>query len=232
MYKQSAPETSQALFASIAPHYDRANCTFSFGLHQYWNQQLIHSLGSAPSLLDLCAGTGEIAFGYLKKNPQAEAILLDFCPEMLAVAQAKGVSLRERFEIVQGDAQAIPLSMNSVDAVSIAYGIRNVKDPEKCFQEVFRVLKPGGLFGILELTRPTAPLPKLGHRCYTRFILPFLGKLAAKNREAYKYLASSVEMFSTPSILMDSLHSLNFQNIQSKPLSFGAATLLTAIKTR
>ncbi len=230
MYKQSAPETIQAMFASIAPNYDLANARISFGLNRYWNQQLIHSIGSAKSLLDLCAGTGEIAFGYLKKNPEAEAILLDFCPEMLAVAQTKGAAFRERFEIVQGDAQAIPLSISSIDAVSIAYGIRNVKDPEKCFQEVYRVLKPGGRFGILESTRPTAPLPKLGHRCYTRFILPFLGKLTAKNMEAYKYLASSVEVFSSPSVLMHSLRTVGFQNIQSKPLSFGAATLLTATK--
>ena len=230
MYKQSAPESIQAMFASIAPNYDLANSTISFGLHRYWNQQLIHSIGFAKSLLDLCAGTGEIAFGYLKKNPEAEAILLDFCPEMLAVAQAKGVSFRNRFEIVQADAQAIPLSMSSVDAVSIAYGIRNVKEPEKCFHEVYRVLKPGGRFGILESTRPTSTLPRLGHRCYTRFVLPFLGKLTAKNIEAYKYLASSVEMFSTPSVLMHNLQTVGFKNIQSKPLCFGAATLLTATK--
>lgn len=230
MYKQSAPETIQALFASIASHYDRANSTFSFGLHQYWNQQLIRAVGSSKCLLDLCAGTGEIAFGYLKKNPQAEAILLDFCPEMLSVAQAKGASFRDRFEIVQADAQAIPLANSSVDGVSIAYGIRNVKDPERCFQEVYRVLTSGGRFGILELTRPTSRLPRIGHRCYTRFILPLLGKLAANNLEAYKYLASSVEMFSTPSVLIEGLRAAGFQNIQSRPLTFAAATLLTAIK--
>lgn len=229
-YKQSAPETIQAMFASIAEHYDLANSTFSFGLHQYWNEQLIRAIGSPQCLLDLCAGTGEIAFGYLRKNPQAEAILLDFCPEMLAVAQTKGSSFRDRFEIVQADAQAIPLTNHSVDAVSIAYGIRNVKDPATCFQEVFRVLKPGGRFGILEATRPTAFLPRLGHRCYTRFILPLLGTLAAKNREAYKYLASSVESFSTPAALQTSLFSAGFRDVQIRALSFGAVTLLIAIK--
>jgi len=230
MYQQSAPETIQAMFASIAEHYDRANSTLSFGLHPYWNQQLIQAIGSHKCLLDLCAGTGEIAFGYLKKNPQAEAILLDFCPEMLSVAQSKGASFHHRFEMIQADAQAIPLPNHSVDAVTIAYGIRNIKDPEKCFHEVFRVLKPGGFFGILELTRPTAKLPRLGHRCYTRFVLPLLGKFTAKNMEAYRYLASSVEIFATPEVLMKNLHTSGFQNVQKRSLTFAAATLFTAIK--
>ena len=230
VYQQSAPETIKAMFASIAPHYDQANFTFSFGLHHYWNRQLIHSLEPSKTLLDLCAGTGEIAFGYLKKHAQSEAILLDFCPEMLAIAQTKGAPFRERFEIIQGDAQAIPLPASSIDKVSIAYGIRNVKDPAACFKEVYRVLKPGGTFSILELTRPTALLPKWGHRCYTRYIVPFLGKLTAKNKEAYQYLASSVEMFSTPQELKDNLRQAGFQNIHSKAMSFGAATLLTAAR--
>jgi demethylmenaquinone methyltransferase/2-methoxy-6-polyprenyl-1,4-benzoquinol methylase len=106
MYHPSSPESIQALFASIAHNYDKANTLFTFGLHKRWNHKLIDSLEGAATLLDLCAGTGEIAFGFLKKNPASEAILLDFCPEMLTIAQKKGQAFKGRFEMIQGDAPA------------------------------------------------------------------------------------------------------------------------------
>ena len=230
MYQQSAPETIQALFASIAKNYDRANTTFSFGLHKKWNQRLIDAMDNRKRLLDLCAGTGEIGLGFLKKNPTARALLLDFCPEMLAIAAHKGVDFKERFEVIQADAQAIPLPDASVDAVSIAYGIRNVKNPEKCFQEVYRVLAPGGCFGILELTRPTSWLPRIGHRLYTRLVLPLLGKIVAKNTAAYHYLASSVETFASPDALESTLRKVGFTQFKRTPLTLGTVTLFLAVK--
>jgi demethylmenaquinone methyltransferase/2-methoxy-6-polyprenyl-1,4-benzoquinol methylase len=230
MYKQSAPETIQALFASIATNYDKANQAFTFGLHKKWNQKLVDNLKGSKCLLDLCAGTGEIAFGFLKKNLDAEAILLDFCPEMLAVAQKKGSAFKGRFEIVQGDAQAVPLADNSVDGVSIAYGIRNVQDPAKCFLEVYRVLKPGGRFGILELTRPSSKFLRTGHKIYTTTMVPFLGRLAAKNREAYAYLVNSVAHFASPENLEASLSQVGFCRLRRTPLMGGVATLILTIK--
>ena len=230
MYKHSAPETIQALFASIAENYDKANTAFTFGLHKRWNEKLIASLEGSKRLLDLCAGTGEIAFGFLKRNPDAEAILLDFCPEMLAVAQKKGARFKERFEMIQGDAQAIPLSNNSVDSVSISYGIRNVKEPSLCFAEVYRVLTSGGVFGILELTRPPSKFLRAGHRFYTNTFVPLLGKLAAKNKEAYKYLIQSVDLFSAPEILETTLKESGFRQVRRRSLMGGVATLFVSIK--
>lgn len=230
MYHKNAPETIQAMFATIAHHYDRANTTFTFGLHKRWNRQLIHALGNPKRLLDLCAGTGEVAFGYLKKNRNSKAILLDFCPEMLAIAQQKGLSLQGRFELITADAQMIPLPDHSVDAVAISYGIRNIKDPEKCFREAHRVLACGGSFAILEATRPTSLLPKIGHRLHTRFLLPLLGKLVAKNIDAYKYLASSVDEFASPDTLEALLYKAGFQHVKRRPLTFGSATLFIITK--
>lgn len=230
MYQKSAPETIQAMFASIAQNYDRGNTIFTFGLHKKWNQQLIELFSHTKCLLDLCAGTGEIAFGFLKKKQHSEAILLDFCAEMLAIAQKKGSPFNDRFEIIQGDAQSIPLTDASVDGVSISYGIRNVQEPEKCFREVYRVLAPGGHFGILELTRPSSRLIRTGHRFYTRLIIPTLGKLTAKNKEAYEYLANSVETFASPDTLEASLRKTGFQQIHRRPLLGGISTLFSAKK--
>ncbi len=107
-YQTSSPESIQKMFASIAKNYDRANTLFSFGLHKRWNNKLIQSVQGARNLLDLCSGTGEIAFGFLKRNPKSKAILLDFCHEMLQIAEKKGAAFSPRFETVQADAQSFP----------------------------------------------------------------------------------------------------------------------------
>lgn len=230
-YKQSTPETIQTMFASIAERYDRANAAFSFGLHKKWNRALIKSVGKGDCLLDLCAGTGDIAFGYLRRNPNAQAILLDFCPEMLAVAQKKGNAFEGRFSILEADAQQIPLKAGSVDVATISYGIRNVKDPEKCFQDVYRVLRPSGQFGILELTRPASSLLQRMHRLYLRYLLPILGKWAAKNIDAYHYLAESVQTFDSAEKLKEDLYKAGFSRVTCRPLMGGIATILVAEKT-
>lgn len=229
MYQKSAPESIQAMFASIAENYDRANTTFSFGLHKTWNRKLIQSVGEAHTLLDLCAGTGEIGFGFLAKFPRSKAVLLDFCPEMLAVAKSKGSPYEGRYTLIEGDAQALPLKSDSIDAATISYGIRNVEDPLKCFKEVSRVLKPGGRFAILELTRPSSSLFRLSHKAYLKFCLPFLGKFAAKNIEAYRYLSKSVEDFASPSELEMQLREAGLSPIKKISLMGGLSTILVAL---
>ncbi len=230
MYHKSNPKTIQSLFSHIAPHYDRANAILSLGLHGVWNQTLVNALSLATQghMLDLCAGTGEIAFRFLKKHPEAYATLLDFCPEMLMVAEKKGMSLEGRFSTLVGDAQEIPLPDRTVDAVSIAYGIRNVQYPERCFAEVRRILKPKGMFGILELTRPSSRLLRIGHALYLKTLLPVLGKWIAKDESAYQYLSQSIGSFSSPEHLMHLLSACGFQHVEKRPLMGGIATLLLA----
>ncbi len=228
MYQKSAPETIQAMFASIAENYDKANTTFSFGLHKKWNQKLIQAVGMPLTLLDLCAGTGEIGFGYLAKNPQAKAILLDFCPEMLAVAKQKGAAFTGRYSLLEGDAQELPLEDRSVDGVTISYGIRNVCEPMRCFQEVARVLRPQGRFAILELTRPRSPFLRVSHRIYLKCLLPLLGQIAAKNGEAYRYLSKSIEGFTSPQELENMLKEAGLRPIKRISLMGGLSTILVA----
>lgn len=218
------------MFASIAKNYDRANTLFSFGLHKHWNHKLTRCVHGAKNLLDLCSGTGEIAFGFLKHNPQSKAILLDFCHEMLQIAEKKGTALASRFETVRADAQELPLQNNCVEAVTISYGIRNVKDPLKCFHEVFRVLKPNGVFAILELTRPESALLRFFHKIYLKTLLPLLGRLAAKNISAYRYLAESVENFISRKELENKLHEAGFNKIEQILLLKGTATIFLATK--
>lgn len=192
-YEKSSPQTIRALFASIAKDYDQANDFASLGRHRVWNQKLIDSISPAQHLLDLCAGTGEIALGFLKTHPQSCATLVDFCPEMLHVAQHKGQKFAQRMRTICADAMELPFPKQTFDAVTLAYGIRNVAQPQTCLQEVFRVLQPQGTFSILELTRPSfAPLGWM-HKLYTYTCLPLFGRYISNNASAYRYLAKSVQ---------------------------------------
>lgn len=230
MYTNHDPASIQDMFGTIATQYDRANSIMSFGMCHLWNNSLVKAVGNAPLLLDLCAGTGEIAFRFLSKNPRSQAILLDFSPEMLAVAQGKGQKLGYLFETVQADATVLPLEDKKVDAITVAYGIRNVQNPLLCFKEAYRVLKPRGVFAILELTRPSNPFLHLSHQLYLSALLPVLGKAVARNKKAYEYLARSIAGFSSPVQLKEGLGKAGFHSVKIRPLLGGVATLLIAQK--
>jgi demethylmenaquinone methyltransferase/2-methoxy-6-polyprenyl-1,4-benzoquinol methylase len=232
-YSKQDPETVKALFNQIAHRYDFVNAVLSFRMHHYWNRSLVKEvLGGKPihDYVDLCGGTGEIAFSYLKANkaPQ-KTVILDFSQEMLCYAKEKAENLgleTENITYVQADAQDIPLEDQSVDAVTIAYGIRNVKDPQKCISEVARILRPGGSFGILELTRPSNPVLKWGHSFYLRYALPRIASWIAKDKEAYDYLCDTVHQFMSPDILETLMTNAGFKNIQQRPLPAGIATII------
>ena len=229
-YSKAQPETIQAMFGSIAKGYDRANGILSWGMHKRWNRELVNQAGPAPKLLDLCAGTGDIAYAYLKANPEAEAHLLDFCPEMLACAQQKKRP-DQQVKFIQADAMALPLSDNSYPCATMAYGIRNIQNPLKSLQEIYRVLKPNGVLAILELTQPKNTLIRAGHSFYLRTLLPPLGRLVTSNQDAYRYLCSSIQSFIPPEHLVYLLHQAGFTHITLKPLTLGTATIFRAVRS-
>lgn len=232
------------MFGSIAKNYDRTNAVLSFQLHRLWNPRLVKATllknevksSLEPSVIaDLCCGTGAISLPWLETQKIAhEVYLIDFCAEMLTCAEekAKNTNLEKTHVLnyINADVQAMPLTADSVDYATMAYGIRNVDSPAKCFKEVFRILKTGGSFGILELTEPKNSFLRFGHRLYLKRILPVLGKLFAKNQDAYRYLSQSIQAFAKPAELKILLEEAGFNSVQIQPLSFGIATLIVAKK--
>ncbi len=240
-YDKNHPKSICRLFSSIATNYDRANSVLSWQMHRRWNSYLVDSVveASRPQvMLDLCCGTGDIAFNYLSrvqgsKNAPAKVYMLDFCQEMLDCAKAKSTSLQLAafdLEYMRADAHVIPLPDQSVDCVTMAYGIRNVRDPLQCAKEVRRVLRPGGSFGILELTRPVNPLLRLGHQLYLKTLLPVLGRLVTSNQDAYQYLCQSIHTFIPPAELEGILQAGGFCQTWRKSLTGGIATVLCGRK--
>jgi demethylmenaquinone methyltransferase/2-methoxy-6-polyprenyl-1,4-benzoquinol methylase len=180
----------------------------------------------ADNILDLCCGTGDIAFKITqtsKRNPKLS--LLDFAEEMIAIAKKR---LPEASCIV-GDAQMLPFHDARFDAVTLAYGIRNVQDEMKCLREVFRVLSPQGVLAIVELTRPQKPLSWL-HHIYLNTVLPLVGKWLCRNKQAYEYLQSSIQSFISPDELIEKARSIGFRCVKKRSLCFGIATLIVLEK--
>jgi demethylmenaquinone methyltransferase/2-methoxy-6-polyprenyl-1,4-benzoquinol methylase len=236
-YNKNEPDTIQHMFNSIASNYDKTNAVLSFQLHKRWNRQLIRhiQINSRPHhLLDLCCGTGDIALDYLKTSQlPCQAFLVDFCSNMLTCAKAKMEAHKfdkHQVHYTQADVQSLPFSNATVDCATMAYGIRNVKDPAKSMQEVFRVLKPGGKFGILELTQPQNSILRLGHQFYLRTCLPILGKWLTSNQDAYQYLQSSIQSFIAPDKLEQIMRESSFIKTERIALMGGIATILIGTK--
>jgi demethylmenaquinone methyltransferase / 2-methoxy-6-polyprenyl-1,4-benzoquinol methylase len=235
-YTKEKPHTIQAMFNAIAHRYDKTNSVLSFQLHKRWNKQLINHVLKANSLspfLDLCCGTGDIAYEFLRHSPSpCQAYLVDFSEEMLLCAREKYTLLDtpHQIDFIQADVMQIPLPSNIIGCATMAYGIRNVKDPSQAIAEAFRVLKQEGSFGILELTQPSNPLLAWLHRLYLRSFTPLFGKWLTKNEDAYKYLQNSIESFIAPEEVEKKLQQAGFVDTKCRPLMGGIATLITGRK--
>lgn len=238
-YKKRDAKTVEKMFDSVAANYDRTNALLSLNLHKKWNRTLVKKmqehLQHPATLLDLCAGTGDIALSYLKASaPSTKTYLLDFSKEMLAKAKIKADAMElsecHAIEYLVADAEKIPLPDHSVEGITIAYGLRNLCNPGFALNDAYRVLKKGGTFGILELTRPKNSWLRLGHRLYLKSALPLLARLSSKNREAYRYLASSIKQFTPPEEIEKLLQKAGFSKVEHIPLSCGIATIILAHK--
>ena len=239
MYSKDSPRTIQSMFNSIANRYDLTNAVLSLSLHKRWNRALVrhvlHPTSTQHVLLDLCSGTGDIAFDYLRiTNSTCHAHLIDFSSEMLEYAKHKADQFSFKYphqlSYTEANVEQLPFPDQFADCATMAYGIRNVQNPALCIQDVFRVLKPGGCMGILELTRPNHPVLRLGHQLYLRTLMPFLGKWLTKNREAYQYLRKSIQTFIAPEELENLLKKNGFLRTQRFSLTGGIATLLIGYK--
>jgi demethylmenaquinone methyltransferase/2-methoxy-6-polyprenyl-1,4-benzoquinol methylase len=219
------------MFAGIAPRYDLLNHLLSASLDRYWRRvavQAVQRFIPHPSAhcLDLCSGTGDLALE-LQRRAGLNVIASDFCHPMLKRAALKiaaaGVAASVRN--VEADALSLPFSDETFDAVTIAFGLRNLEDPYRGLCEVLRVLRPGGALIVLEFSKPVVPVLRHVFDLYFRYVLPRIGAVISGDAKAYQYLPDSVRRFPPQGGLVTLLESAGFNGVGFRNLTGGVAAL-------
>jgi demethylmenaquinone methyltransferase/2-methoxy-6-polyprenyl-1,4-benzoquinol methylase len=222
------------MFDAIAERYDFLNHLLSAGIDRRWRRAAIRSLNLAGDerVLDLCTGTADLAIAARTAMPPAARVIgVDFAAAMLRVGREKLLKrgLADRVTLVRGDASCLPIMNGAVDAVTIAFGIRNVEHNEAACAEMHRVLVPGGRLAVLEFAIPTTPIVRAAYLFYFNHILPRIGRLVARH-EAYGYLPASVGAFQTPEEFVKVLRQSGFSVVKARPLTLGIAYLYTGTR--
>lgn len=223
------PARISGMFDAIAPRYDLLNQVLSLGLHHRWRARAVDalSLPRGARVLDLCTGTGDLAIAVVRRVPGTLVTGLDFSGAMLRLGLAKirGLRLERRIRLVRGDATRLPAAGGTYDAATIAFGIRNVAEPERALAEIARVLRPGGQLAILEFGQPSIPGITTLYSWYFRYLLPAVGRLVSKHRSAYSYLPASVGTFPAPPEFARVMERHGFNHVRAVPLTFGIVYL-------
>jgi demethylmenaquinone methyltransferase / 2-methoxy-6-polyprenyl-1,4-benzoquinol methylase len=228
-----SPGKISAMFDAIAPRYDFLNHVLSAGIDRRWRSRAIRSLRltGRERVLDVCTGTADLAIAARTATPGAARVVgVDFAGAMLEIGRDKvaGAGLAQEVTLVRGDAARIPAADSSVDAVTVAFGIRNVEDVPAACREMHRVLKRGGSLAILEFAIPTMPVVRMAYLTYFRHVLPAIGRLVSRHSAAYGYLPDSVGAFATPEQLMGTLRASGFVDVAAVRMTFGIVFLYTA----
>jgi demethylmenaquinone methyltransferase / 2-methoxy-6-polyprenyl-1,4-benzoquinol methylase len=218
----------RAMFDRIAPRYDRANTVLSFGRDRAWRRRAADAaaLLAGGAVVDIASGTGRLTVALRHRVGSGGRVVgLDFSERMLAVARAAQPSI----EWVQGDATRLPFEASSFDAATMAFGLRNLADPERGLAEMKRVVRPGGRLVVLEFLRPPRGLVGRAYGLYLRHGLPRLGGWVAGDRDAYRYLSTTVDSYLTGDELLELAARSGWKRPQLWRLSFGAVGLMRGV---
>lgn len=228
------PSRIQKMFGEIAPRYDFLNHVLSCGIDKRWRKRVVRTLDppADAKILDVCTGTGDLALDFWRRRGVA-VTGCDFCEEMLEIGRKKveKAGAGEKIELRFADAMNLPFGDDAYDFVTVAFGLRNIQDPQRGLAEMVRVCRPGGMVAVLEFSTPTMfPIRQL-YRFYFRRILPRVGQLVARNRfDAYHYLPASVSEFPQGEQLTQMMENAGLTQTAFRPLTFGIATLYTGVK--
>jgi demethylmenaquinone methyltransferase/2-methoxy-6-polyprenyl-1,4-benzoquinol methylase len=222
-------------FHTIAGRYDLLNHILSGGIHLLWKRAAVQAAALRPgeAALDICCGTADMLLGMARAvGTRGHALGIDFAPAMLAGAARRVGRARPmaRVSLVCGDAEALPLMAKSLDAATVAFGLRNVASPARALEEAFRVLRPGGRLVVLEFGQPRSRLLRAIYDLYSRTIIPRLGGWLSGRPDAYHYLHDSIRWWSDPPALAALIRSAGFGEVRVRLLSGGIAVLHVAVK--
>lgn len=231
-------EEVERMFDSIAPAYDFMNTAMTFGLHRYWRNRAMKAaqrLCASPSdILDIATGTGDVAFRLAKDYPHADIVGVDLSRGMLDIAETKlqemPEAIRRRIRFMQGDSLNLQFDGDSFDLITVAYGVRNFEHLRQGIGEMHRVLRPGGVLCIIELSVPANPLLRWGYNLYSHHIIPAVGRLVSGDSRAYTYLPESIAAAPQRNDLTAIMRDAGFSDCEWHSLTFGAVTYYLGAK--
>lgn len=230
---KSKKEQVATMFDAISKNYDGLNRVISFGIDVKWRNKVVSIVAkkNPKTILDVATGTGDLAIN-LTKTGAKEIIGLDISAGMLDVGKQKinEEKLGNTIKMVLGDGEKIQYPDNYFDAVTVSFGVRNFENLEKGLTEILRVLKPKGIFVVLETSVPTRFPYKQGYNFHSKVILPLIGKLFSKDKVAYSYLSESAAAFPYGDAFNNILSKVGFINCKDFPQTLGVATIYTASK--
>jgi demethylmenaquinone methyltransferase/2-methoxy-6-polyprenyl-1,4-benzoquinol methylase len=223
------------MFDGIAPRYDLLNHLLSLNVDRSWRRRVVRMVpASTGPVLDVCTGTGDLAFEYDRAcDGRVPIVGADFAGEMLAAAVEKSRrrGSHPRIGFVQADAQRLPFADNTFEAVAVAFGLRNVTDTDRGLSEMARVARPGGKVAVLEFSRPRHWLFGRAYRAYFRYLLPLVGQLFSRSGDkAYAYLPASVMEFPDGEALAERMRAVGLRDVSFAPFTLGIATLYVGNK--
>jgi demethylmenaquinone methyltransferase/2-methoxy-6-polyprenyl-1,4-benzoquinol methylase len=229
------PKAVYSMFGRIARRYDLANRVLSCGIDIHWRSRLVAAVGrSRPrNVLDLATGSGDVAFAMARGlHPSLRVFGLDFCEPMLERAEARKARrlwLYSGVDFIHGDALEIPVPEASFDAVTMAFGLRNMADRARCLSEIRRVLRPDGRLFILEFSQPLRWV-RPAYYFYLRHIVPVLAGILTGDRRAYEYLGYTIGGFPDRDALSEELRKAGFGEVSSSAMTMGIVALHQALR--
>lgn len=230
-YDKDADKTGQVreMFNSIAPAYDVMNRMMTLGIDTIWRRKAVDMVGkyNPRRVLDVATGTGDLAFLIDKRLRPEQLLGIDLSEGMLAIAREKALQkgVADRLSFAVEDCLSLSLPDNSYDAITVAYGVRNFENLKQGFAEMYRVLAPGGVLCVIELSTPEHfPMRQL-YKFYTYTIIPLVGRIVSRDKQAYSYLPRSVAAVAQGEEMLDIFRSVGFKNCRLRRLTFGACTI-------
>lgn len=222
------------MFDSIAPAYDFMNRAMTMGIDRIWRGRAVGIIKShgPHRLLDVATGTGDLAIRLACEIPECHVTGIDLSEGMLSVGRRKveAAGLADRIDFAQADCLALPYENDSFDCVTVAYGVRNFERLADGYREMARVLRPGGLLCVVELSTPRGWLTGPLYRLYTRRIIPLVGRIVSKDVRAYSYLPESIAAVAQGEDMLELMRDAGMRNASFRSMTFGTCTIYKSYK--
>ncbi len=222
------------MFGRMTPWYDLQNRLFSLFIDCWWRRRLVESVvpGPTKTVVDMAAGTLDVSLGVIRRHPGVSVIASDICEPMLRYGVERKIreSEKARVRIMVADARQMPLPDGCADAVTMAFGIRNVKPRSSALLEMHRILVPGGRACILEFAPMTKPVLGKCYHWYLRNMMPRLAGLLSHSSDAFEYFAETIENFPEPAAFSNELREAGFDFVRHIPLTLGIANIHIAVR--